>query len=113
MRDTARNLQTFDLVKRYARREEDRNFLEKWRPYIIRVNASASVMLELEKNSYDTAFQLANRAIKEIEALEDFDDRFSKTAPSPSWSSWSVNSAGQSNARNLNALPSCGIAFER
>jgi hypothetical protein len=74
VRDTARNLQVFDLVKQYARREEDRNFLEKWRPYIIRVNASASVMLELEKNAYDRALQLAEEAVRTIETLEDFDD---------------------------------------
>src|SRR5579859_6010977 len=30
VRDTMRNLQVFDLVRRYARREEDQQFLEKW-----------------------------------------------------------------------------------
>jgi len=73
-RDTARNLQVFDLVHRYARRGEDRQFLEKWRPYIIRVNATASVMLDLEKNAYDSALKIASQAIRTIEALEDSDD---------------------------------------
>ena len=31
IRDTARNLQAFDLLHRYAQREEDQQFLEKWR----------------------------------------------------------------------------------
>jgi len=73
-RDTARNLQVFDLVRRYARREEDRQFLEKWRPYIIRVNATASVMLQLEKNAYDSALKIAQQAIRAIESLESFED---------------------------------------
>ena len=32
IRDTARNLRSFDFLHRYARREEDQQFLEKWRP---------------------------------------------------------------------------------
>jgi hypothetical protein len=74
MRDTARNLRVFDLVHRYARREEDQQFLEKWRPYILRVNASAAAMLELETRSYEKALRIANEAIQKIEALDDLDD---------------------------------------
>ncbi|HWX18536.1 MAG TPA: UvrB/UvrC motif-containing protein [Candidatus Binatia bacterium] len=74
IRDTARNLQVFDLVRRYARREEDRVFLEKWRPYIIRVNSSAGVMLQLDKHAYDQALQIAHEAIQKIEGLEEIDD---------------------------------------
>src|SRR6266446_2477506 len=64
IRDTARNLGLFDLVHRYARREEDQQFLEKWRPYILRVNSSAAVMQELEKRAYDQALHLAEEAVK-------------------------------------------------
>jgi hypothetical protein len=74
IRDTGRNLQAFDLVHRYARREEDQQFLEKWRPYIIRVNSSAAVMQELDKRAYDRALQLAQEAIRKIEGLDDLDD---------------------------------------
>lgn len=74
IRDTARNLQAFDLVHRYAAREEDRQFLEKWRPYIIRVNASAAAMLELERNAYDRALKIANDAVRKLEGLEELDD---------------------------------------
>ena len=45
VRDTDRNLRAFDLVHRYARREEDQQYLEKWRPYVLRVKASAAAML--------------------------------------------------------------------
>jgi hypothetical protein len=74
VRDTARNLQAFDFLHRYAQREEDQQFLEKWRPYIIRVNSSASVMLELEKKAYDKALELADGAVRAIEALAELDD---------------------------------------
>ena len=74
LRDTQRNMRVFDFVHRYAQREEDQQFLEKWRPYIIRVNATAAVMLELEKRAYDGALRLANQAAEQIQALDDFDD---------------------------------------
>jgi hypothetical protein len=74
VRDTTRNLRVFDFVHRHARREEDQQFLEKWRPYIIRVNSSAAAMLELEKHDYDDALRIANEGIQRIEALDDFDD---------------------------------------
>lgn len=74
LRDTARNLRVFDLVHGYAQREEDQQFLEKWRPYILRVNASAGAMLELETRSYEKALRITNEAIEKIEALEDLDD---------------------------------------
>jgi hypothetical protein len=74
VRDTRRNLKMFDLVHRHARREEDQQFLEKWRPYIIRVCSSAAIMLDLEKSSYESALGLAQEAIREVEALEKVED---------------------------------------
>jgi hypothetical protein len=74
IRDTARNLKAFDFLHRYARREEDQQFLEKWRPYILRVNASAAVMQETEKGAYDEALKLAQEAIRKLEALEEIED---------------------------------------
>ena len=74
VRDTARNLRVFDLVHRYARREEDQQFLEKWRPYIVRVNASAAAMLELDQGAYDKALRIVREAIASIEGLRELDD---------------------------------------
>jgi hypothetical protein len=73
-RDTARNLRVFDFVNRYARREEDKLFLEKWRPYILRVHASAAIMMELEKQAYDQALRLAEQALQQLEGLNDLED---------------------------------------
>jgi hypothetical protein len=74
VRDTDRNLQVFDLVHRYARREEDQQFLEKWRPYILRVNSTARIMLALEERNYDQALTMANQAIEALELLENSGD---------------------------------------
>ncbi len=73
-RDTARNLRVFDLVKEYASREEDKLYLEKWRPYIIRVNTTAIIMSEMEKGRYDEALRLSEQAVASIEGLEDIED---------------------------------------
>jgi len=74
VRDTTRNLRVFDFVHRYARREEDQQYLEKWRPYIVRMRASAAAMLELEKSAHDEALRVTNEAIEQIERLDDMDE---------------------------------------
>ena len=74
VRDTERNLRVFDLVRRYARRPQDQQFLEKWRPYILRVSASASAMQALEHNAYDQALHLTQEAITRIEGLAEVED---------------------------------------
>jgi len=74
VRDTTRNLRVFDLVHRYARREEDQQYLEKWRAYIIRMKASAEAMMALEKNANEDALRATNDAMEQIQALEEIDD---------------------------------------
>jgi hypothetical protein len=74
IRDTARNLRAFDFLHQYARREEDQQFLEKWRPYILRVHGSAMVMQAIDKGAYDEALTTAREAIKKIESLEELED---------------------------------------
>lgn len=74
IRDTARNLRLFDFVHQYAAREEDQCYLEKWRPYILRMNASASALLALEKGAHDKALEIIHACIERIEGLEELDD---------------------------------------
>ena len=74
VRDTARNLRAFDLLHRYARREEDQQFLEKWRPYVLRVHTSAGAMLELDKGAYDEAAKITREGIRAIESLDELED---------------------------------------
>src|SRR6476659_3830576 len=59
IRDTSRNLRAFDLIHRYAQREEDQMFLEKWRPYILRVQWSASALAGLDKGLFDKALRIS------------------------------------------------------
>ena len=74
MRDTTRNLQLFDFVRRYAAREEDREYLEKWRPYLLRMNAAASVLHWLEKGDAPKALKIVQSGSEQIAALEEMDD---------------------------------------
>lgn len=73
-RDTARNLRLFDFVRDNARSEDDQTYLEKWRPYLVRINAVARAMIELEKGAHDRAVQIVNRAVEKIEELDEMDD---------------------------------------
>jgi len=74
IRDTTRNLRAFDLVHRYAQREEDQLFLEKWRPYILRVRWSAAALAELDKGLFDKALRITREGLQKIEELADLDD---------------------------------------
>jgi hypothetical protein len=74
IRDTARNLRAFDFVNAHASREEDRQFLEKWRPYILRVNACAGAMMAIDHREHHKALRIANEGIEKIEALPELDD---------------------------------------
>jgi hypothetical protein len=75
VRDTARNLELFEFVRRYARRKEDRLHLEQWRPYLLRMNAVARAMLELETRAHDRALTILRETIAQIAALPELDNQ--------------------------------------
>jgi hypothetical protein len=74
VRDTTRNLRLFDFVHTHATREEDRDNLEKWRPYIIRMNAIASALMTMDRGVHEKALELLRAAMARIEGLEEIDD---------------------------------------
>ena len=74
VRDTARNLRLFDLVHCHAAREQDREHLEKWRPYIVRMNAAASAMLALEQGDAEEALRVIQTGLERIAALTEMED---------------------------------------
>ncbi len=74
VRDTARNLQLFDFVHGHAGREEDRSQLEKWRPYILRMNAAASALLALEQGDAAKALQIIQAARHQLDSLAEIED---------------------------------------
>ena len=69
LRDTTRNLLLFDFVRRHAVREEDKHYLEQWRPYVLRINAVAAAMLELADDHHQKALSIVRTATDKIEAL--------------------------------------------
>ena len=74
VRDTARNLQLFDFVRRYAARDEDKQYLEQWRPYVLRINAVAAAMIALGEDDHPKASALVKGAAEKIESLPDIDE---------------------------------------
>ncbi len=74
VRDTKRNMELFHFVHSYARRKQDKNKLERWWPYIIRINATSRAMLVMEESQdFDNALQAVSEAAKKIEALDEVD----------------------------------------
>lgn len=74
VRDTTRNLRLFDFVRRYAAQETDQEYLEKWRPYILRMNAIARAMIDLSQSRHDQAQAILREALREIQALPELDN---------------------------------------
>jgi hypothetical protein len=75
VRDTSRNLRLFDFVRQYAQRKEDREHLEQWRPYILRINGVARAMLAVAEKAHDRALAILRETIHKIEALELVDNQ--------------------------------------
>lgn len=69
IRDTERNMELFEFVNAYAEREEDRNNLEKWWPYIIRIHAVARVMIAMQDEDFESAGDIIDAARERIKAL--------------------------------------------
>ncbi|MFB3786778.1 MAG: UvrB/UvrC motif-containing protein [bacterium] len=69
VRDTARNLEVFDFIKKYAGDEDDQLILEQYRPYVVMMNTRAAAHLRLEKNRPDEAVQLVEIAIRQLEVF--------------------------------------------
>ena len=69
VRDTERNMRLFRLVNAYAAAEEDKNNLERWWPYILRINGTSRTMLAVEEEDFDQALTIISQTREEIELL--------------------------------------------
>ena len=80
-RDTERNMALFRFVNRYAERDEDRNNLEKWWPYILRIHGMARAMIAVGNKEYDNALLIVRQtrvrisSWPEVEAEEFYIER--------------------------------------
>jgi len=72
-RDTERNMEVFRFVNRYAEDEDNRMSLEKWWPYILRINGTAKAMIALKKKDYERALGIVQETRRRIEDLEELD----------------------------------------
>lgn len=66
MRDTARNLKVLDLCTKFATDEQDKLWLEQYRPYIIMMYARAKASLQLRENKLDAARRTVKLALRRI-----------------------------------------------
>jgi excinuclease UvrABC helicase subunit UvrB len=48
--------------------------LEKWRPYILRMNAVASAMIQWEAGLHDQALGTVQAAVRRIQLIEEWED---------------------------------------
>jgi len=74
VRDTERNIEYFDFVKKYATDEEDKLALEQYRPYIMRMNALGKGLAHLERKEYEEALRRIEEGIASIESLPDIEN---------------------------------------
>ena len=72
-RDTDRNARLFDFVWEYAEDKKDALALEQYRPYIIRMNASARAMKDAHSQKYDSAMRYVQDALEKIGNLPAMD----------------------------------------
>lgn len=73
VRDTERNMRAFRFVRRYAEQESDRDHLERWWPYILRINATARVMLAIRGGNFQAALSTVQRVRQRIKRLGEMD----------------------------------------
>lgn len=66
VRDTDRNMKLFRFVNRYAEKEQDRHNLEKWWPYVLRINGMAKAMLAVDEEDYDRALGIVAQTRDQI-----------------------------------------------
>jgi hypothetical protein len=74
IRDTERNTRLFDFVWKYAQNKEDAAALEQYRPYIIRMNASARALKDAQRHNYSAAARCVRDAMERIANLPDLEN---------------------------------------
>ena len=66
VRDTNRNLEVFDLCRKFAARKTDRLTLEQYRPYVLMMNTRARVQLAIDDDRLGEAAEICREGIKHI-----------------------------------------------
>ena len=66
-RDTAHNLALLDLVRAYAKNEEDREIFEHYRPYVLMIHTRARGEICLQKGDHSGALDHIEESIDKIQ----------------------------------------------
>jgi len=74
IRDTQLNSERFDLIEHYAKHKSDREPLQEYRPYILRMNRAARALLSAEAGAFDQALGHLADGIRRIESLTAIDN---------------------------------------
>jgi hypothetical protein len=74
LRDTARNLLVFDFISHFAELVEDRESMEIYRPFALRLHFAARGLLSARKNRHEEGLRQLRSGIARIEALDDLDE---------------------------------------
>ena len=69
IRDTERNMRVFRFVHAFAKRDEDRAYLERWWPYILRIRAISYAMIALKDSKHAEALEVLDKARQQIRDL--------------------------------------------
>lgn len=82
-KDTARNLEVAELLKRFAQNDEDRFSVEQYRPYILMMNSQARARLAMQKGALADALGIVRTGIRNIrkfleESLQEVEEREGK-----------------------------------
>jgi hypothetical protein len=72
-RDTEHNLSICDLIDKYGMKEEDKNLMLQYYPYILRMNAVAKAMSSVENHVQEQAREIIEGTISRIMNLADID----------------------------------------
>ena len=73
VRDTELNMSLFRFVNTHAETEDDRSNLEKWWPYILRINATARAMLAVQDERFDVALNIVDEVRDRIQQLPELE----------------------------------------
>ncbi len=65
-RDTHRNLRLFDFLHAHGAEEDDRRSCEGYRPYVLRMYASARAKMDIKKDDLSHAVAVLNQTIEQI-----------------------------------------------
>ena len=71
--DTNHNLKICELVERYGRGDLAKEEILQYRPYMLRMNATARAMVLLEEGLHAQACAILERTIKDVQRLEEVD----------------------------------------